>query len=139
MDACYYFESSGLNDTLTFATNSDGSKLVSMNIEVKDIKALANLERNPKKRRQLLERQFELFSGKVLLSKMQQGAPVEFQKELYNLQGEEMKVRKQGEVGEKKEEPEKSFIQKYWMQMLIGFLVIQAMSGSAEEPKRGAS
>jgi len=39
MDACYYFESSGLNDTLTFATNSDGSKLVSMNIEVKDIKA----------------------------------------------------------------------------------------------------
>ena len=71
MNACYYFESSGLNDTLTFATNSDGSNLISMNIEIKDIKALANLGRNPKKRRQLLERQFELFSGKVLLSKMQ--------------------------------------------------------------------
>ena len=85
MDSCYYFESSGLNDTLTFASNSDGSNLVSMNIEVKDIKALANLERNPKKRRQLLERQFESFSGKVLLSKMQQGASVEFQKELYSL------------------------------------------------------
>jgi len=81
-----------------------------MNIEVKDIKALANLERNPKKRRQLLERQFDFFSGKVLLSKMQQGTPVEFQKELYSLQGEEMKVRKQGEIGEKKDEPEPSFI-----------------------------
>ena len=69
---------------------------------------------------------------------MQQGTPVEFQKELYSLQGEEMKVRKQGEIGEKKDEPEQSFIQKYWMQMLIGFLVIQAMAGSPEEPQRGA-
>ena len=71
MNSCYYFESSGLNDTLTFSTNSDVTNLVSMNIEVKDIKALANLEKNTKKRRQLLERQFDLFSGKVLLSKMQ--------------------------------------------------------------------
>ena len=57
---------------------------------------------------------------------------------MYSLQGEEMKVRKQGEIGEKKDEPEQSFIQKYWMQMLIGFLVIQAMAGASEEPQRGA-
>ena len=44
--------------------------IVGMQIEYKDIKHLASLERNPKKKRLMQERQYEVHAGKSVLSKM---------------------------------------------------------------------
>lgn len=70
MQACYYAKQSGLNDTVSFATNREGDRLVGMHVETRDIKHLASLERNPRKKRLMQERQFGKFVGKALLSKM---------------------------------------------------------------------
>lgn len=51
MQACYYQKQSGLNDTISFSTNRDGDKLVGMHVDTRDIKHLASLERNPRKKR----------------------------------------------------------------------------------------
>ena len=54
--ACYYFETCGLNDTISFSTNSNGNNLIGMQIEYKDIKHMASFERNPKRKRLMQER-----------------------------------------------------------------------------------
>ena len=51
MSACYYYKSSGLNDTISIQTDVDAQNVVGMQFEVKDIKHLASLEKNPKKKR----------------------------------------------------------------------------------------
>lgn len=51
-----------------------------MHIDTRDIKHLASLERNPRKKRLMQERQFKQFVGKALLSKMISGAQPEFSK-----------------------------------------------------------
>ena len=58
MHACYYSKQSGLNDTLSFSTNRDTNKIVGMHIDTRDIKYLASLERNPRKKRLMQERQY---------------------------------------------------------------------------------
>ena len=92
MDACYYFRISGLNDTLTFSTNAESKDLIGMNIMVKDIKHLASLERNPRKKRLMLARQFEKYVGKAVLSSMVQQAQPYFDKTEYDTQGGEYKT-----------------------------------------------
>ena len=56
MTSCYYFKTSGLNDTISIQTDTDARNIVGMQFEVKDIKHLASLEKNPKKRRLMQER-----------------------------------------------------------------------------------
>jgi hypothetical protein len=56
MPACYYLNSIGLNDTITFQSDATSKNIVGMQIEYKDIKHLASLERNPKKKRLMQER-----------------------------------------------------------------------------------
>jgi len=56
MQACYYLKQSGLNDTLSFSTNRDINRIVSMHIDTRDIKYLASLERNSRKKRLMSER-----------------------------------------------------------------------------------
>ena len=56
MTACYYYKSSGLNDTISIQTDIDSKNVVGMQFEVKDIKHLASLEKIPKKRRLMQER-----------------------------------------------------------------------------------
>ena len=59
IDSCHYANLVGLNDTLAFTTDAGVMKLTAMTIETRDLKYLATFERNPKKKRLMLERQFE--------------------------------------------------------------------------------
>jgi hypothetical protein len=56
MSTCYYFKTSGLNDTISIQTDTEARNVVGLQFEVKDIKHLASLEKNPKKRRLMQER-----------------------------------------------------------------------------------
>lgn len=93
MQACYYHKQSGLNDTISFSTNKEGDKLVSMHIDTRDIKHLASLERNPRKKRLMQERQFKMFVGKAVLSKMISGSQPEFSRAAYDSLGGEQKPK----------------------------------------------
>lgn len=130
MHACYYAKQSGLNDTVSFQTNGDGDQVVSMHIDWRDIKYLASLERNPRKKRLMQERQFGKFVGRAVLSKMIAGAQPEFSKPSYDTQGGERKnqpvvgVDGKPAEGAPPPEEEKTFMQKYWWYIVIGFLVI---------------
>ena len=75
----------------------DASKknIVGMQIEYKDIKHLASLERNPKKKRLMQERQYEVHAGKTVLSKMLSGSMPEFMHTLYDSQGGKMAAAQQ--------------------------------------------
>lgn len=78
MSACYYLKTSGLNDTIIFQTDSTNTGLVGIQIDVKDIKHLASLEKNPKKKRLMQEKQFTQRVGKGIVSKMIDGSSPTF-------------------------------------------------------------
>lgn len=99
MQACYYSKQSGLNDTLSFSTNKDSSKIIGMHIDTRDIKYLASLERNPRKKRLMQERQYGKFVGKAVLSTMIQGSQPEFGKAAYDSLGGEKKVQAPPVIG----------------------------------------
>ena len=73
MSACHYLHVSGLNDTLTFQTDSSRQNLVGVSIDYKDIKHAASLEKNPRKRRIMQEKQFNQFSGSASLKTVDLG------------------------------------------------------------------
>jgi len=50
-----------------------------MSIEFKDLKFLASLEKNPKKKRLMQVRQYDLHAGNTILSKMVEGSRPEFE------------------------------------------------------------
>eukprot|EP00355_Strombidium_rassoulzadegani_P000762 CAMPEP_0168615016 /NCGR_PEP_ID=MMETSP0449_2-20121227/4282_1 /TAXON_ID=1082188 /ORGANISM="Strombidium rassoulzadegani, Strain ras09" /LENGTH=132 /DNA_ID=CAMNT_0008655733 /DNA_START=428 /DNA_END=826 /DNA_ORIENTATION=- len=132
MPACYYLNSRGLNDTLVFQADTKQQTLVGFHVQYRDIKYLASLERNPKKKRLMQERQFSLFAGSAELKLAEEGKRALFSKIEYDSQGHEQIVKKTAADGTPSQpEQEKSFIQKYWWQMLIGFMVIQTLSGGA--------
>ena len=62
-----------------------------MQVEYKDIKYLASLEKNPKKKRLMQERQYSVHNGLPILSKMYGGAKPEFTKNGYDSVGNEIK------------------------------------------------
>ena len=74
MSACYYLNSSGLNDTISFQTDAGSKNIVGMQIEVKDIPHLLSIEKSAKKRRLMKTKQFKVNAGKALLSKMIEGS-----------------------------------------------------------------
>ena len=61
--------------------------IVSMSIEFKDLKFLASLEKNPKKRRLMQVRQYDVHAGNTILSKMVEGSKPEFELMQYDTQG----------------------------------------------------
>mmetsp|Transcript_42280 Transcript_42280/g.64818 ORF Transcript_42280/g.64818 Transcript_42280/m.64818 type:complete len:162 (+) Transcript_42280:378-863(+) len=150
MPACFYFNSIGLNDTIIFQADSINQNMVGMHVEMKDIKHLASLEKNPKKRRLMQERQFNSFAGNSILSKVFEGSRPLFASEEYDMMGMEQKMRRMnsaasggagstGGSGEAEAQPEaeKSFIQKYWWQLIVGFILIQTLLGGAPEEGQG--
>ena len=92
MPSCYYNSSIGLNDTISFQTDATGKNLIGMQVEYKDLKYLASLEKNPKKKRLMQERQFSVHNGLGVLSKMIGGAKPEYTKQAYDSLGNEVKV-----------------------------------------------
>ena len=84
MPACFYYKTIGLNDTVQFQLDGNNLFIVSMSIEFKDLKFLASLERNPKKRRLMQERQYAVHAGSTLLTKMIEGAKPEFELMTYD-------------------------------------------------------
>ena len=91
IDSCHYANMIGLNDTLSFSTNADATKLTAVSIETRDLKYLASFERNPRKKRLMQEKQFEKFAGKAVLSKMMMGPRPEFTLDGYDANGEKVR------------------------------------------------
>ena len=73
-----------MNDTVTFNTNHDANHIISMHVESRDVKYLASQEKNAKKKRLMSERQYKLFVGKALLSRMIAGSQPEYEQGLYD-------------------------------------------------------
>lgn len=84
MTACYYLNSSGLNDTISFQADTGSKHIVGMQIEVKDIAHLASITKSAKKKRLMKERQFTVFAGKSVLSKMIEGSIPQLERESYD-------------------------------------------------------
>jgi len=78
MPSCYYVKTSGLNDTISFQTDFKAQNIVGVQIEYKDIKHAASFVKNPKKKRLMQERQFDVFASTSVLSKVIQGSKPEF-------------------------------------------------------------
>ena len=89
MTACYYLNSSGLNDTISFQTDSGSKHIIGMQIETKDIAHLVSIEKSAKKKRLLKTRQFTVHAGSAVLSKMIEGSSPQLEKENYDAQGNE--------------------------------------------------
>jgi len=89
MPACYYLNTIGLNDTMIFQADSPNQNLVGFRIEMKDLKHLASLERNPKKKRLMLEKQFNSFAGNAFLTKVFEGSRPTFVHQEYDTLGME--------------------------------------------------
>jgi len=77
MTACYYLNSSGLNDTISFQTDSGGKNIVSMQVETKDVKHLLSIEKSRKKIRLLKEKQYKVWAPTAVLSRMFEGSKPE--------------------------------------------------------------
>ena len=69
--------------------------IIGFQVEVKDIKHLASLEKNPRKKRLMQERQYQLHVGKGIIGKMLEGSQPEYEKPGYDSQGGEMKTKVQ--------------------------------------------
>jgi hypothetical protein len=78
MTACYYLNSSGLNDTISFQTDSGSKNIVGMQVETKDIKHALSVEKNRKKIRLLKEKQYKVWTPTGVLAKMFEGSHPEY-------------------------------------------------------------
>ena len=78
MTACYYLNSSGLNDTISFQTDAGAKNIVGMQVETKDFKHLISVEKNRKKLRLLKEKQYKVWTPTGVLSKMFEGSHPEY-------------------------------------------------------------
>lgn len=103
-----------------------------MNYEIVDLEYLASLEKNPKKRRLMTTKQWDHVNTKCVLSPMVEGTRPIFTKYKYDSQGKEMKERAPNPDGSQPQE-EQSFFSKYWLYILIGFLVLPNLLGGPEE------
>lgn len=130
--ACSYFKN-GFNETLTFQTDPKGN-LNGLSYEVIDYQYLASLEKNPKKKRLLTTKQFETFSTKTQIAPLFEGTRPIFTKGKYDSKGTELHEKKESEP-----EEEQSFFRKYWLYILLAFLVLPNLLGGAAPEEGGAA
>eukprot|EP00347_Sterkiella_histriomuscorum_P010603 403375639 len=135
--ACLYSKN-GLNDTLTFQSDSSG-KLTSMQFEFIDNQYLASIEKHPRKKRLLTTKQYEEFDTKSKLAGVIEGTRPIFNRYKYDSMGKELKERAPVKEGEEPQE-EQSFLRKYWLYILLAFMVLpNLLGGSQEEAPAGAA
>ena len=111
----------GFNETLTFHTDSQGN-LVALSYEVIDYNYLASLEKNPKRKRLLTTKQFDMFDTKAQIAPLFEGTRPIFTKVKYDALGRELKEKAAGAEGVPEEEP--GFFRKYWLYILLAFLIL---------------
>lgn len=128
--ACHYSKH-GLNETLQFHTDFAG-QISSFSYDVVDIQFLASLEKNPKKRRLMTTKQFETFDTKAVLQQLAEGPRPIFTKYKYDATGRELKEKSPEQQAVAQEENQ-SFLGKYWLYILIAFLVLPNLLGAPEE------
>ena len=130
--ACHYSRN-GYNDTLAFHPDSEGG-LSSFSFDIQDTSFLASLEKSAKKRRLMTTKQYETFETKASVQGLTEGPRPIFMKFKYDSTGREMKSQEQ----EKQQaEENQSFFGKYWMYILIGFLLLNSLGGGGA-PEGGA-
>lgn len=103
-----------------------------------DYTYLASLEKNPKKKRLLTTKQFDTFDTKASLVPLVEGTRPIFTKYKYDSQGKELKERAPTNPDGSPPAEEQSFFSKYWLYILIAFLVLPNLLGGQEEGGQGA-
>ena len=136
--ACLYIKY-GLNDTLTFSLDSQSQIINAFSYEVIDSDYLATLEKNPRKKRLLTTRQYEEFSSKAKIIPYLEGNRPLFTKADYDSQGKEVRVQKLGQEGAGEPEEEQSFLRKYWLYILLAFLILPNILGVEDNQEGGGS
>jgi hypothetical protein len=123
--ACHYSKA-GFNDTLIFNLDLSGKSLSSVSYDIIDVNFLASLEKNPRKKRIMTTKQFEIFETKASLQPLVEGPKPIFTKYKYDSIGRELKEKSPEQ--QQAEEPQ-SFFGKYWLYIVIGFLVLPNLLG----------
>jgi hypothetical protein len=130
--ACHYVKH-GLNDTLLFTPDFSGS-IATFSYDVIDVNFLASLEKNPRKRRLMTTKQYDLFETKSVLQTLAEGPRPVFMKYKYDTLGRESKEKGlTNPDGTPAQEESQSFLGKYWLYILIAFLVLPNLLGGPEE------
>jgi len=138
-NACLYKER-GLNETLTFFTDDLGKNLISFSYNLIDYEYLATKEESAKKRRLMTTATWEGFKTQADVSVPEHGSRPHFGRKNYDSKGHEKKeIVKEGEGGAKKEE-EQSFLGKYWLYIMMAFLILpRFFEAGSSEGGEGAS
>ena len=89
--SCYYAKN-GFNDTLVFHTDFSG-KLSSFAFDIVDNNFLASLEKNPRKKRLMTTKQYEIIETKTSLQPLVEGPRPVFTKYKYDSTGREHKEK----------------------------------------------
>lgn len=133
-NACTYKER-GLNETLTFYTDDVGKNLISFSYNLIDYKYLATKEKYAKTRRLMTTPEWDSFLTKADVGVPDHGdRPKMAQAKSYDSKGH---VKKEApKEGAKKPEEEQSFFTKYWMYILVAFMILPRLFGP-EDPEAG--
>ena len=123
-NACMYKER-GLNETLTFYTDDLGKNLISFSYNLIDYEYLATKEKYAKTRRLMTTPEWGSFMTQADLSAPVFYSQPSFGRKNYDSKGHEKKETvKDAEGKEKKPEEEASFFSKYWLYILMAFLIL---------------
>ena len=137
-NACLYKER-GLNETLTFFTDDQGKSLISFSYNLIDYHYLASKEQSAKQRRLMTTPAWEGFKTMAEVNVPDHGTRPSFGRKNYDSKGHEKKeVVKTAEGGEKKEE-EQTFLGKYWLYIMMAFLILPRFFEGKEEGGEGGS
>jgi hypothetical protein len=128
-------EKYGFNETISFLIDQKGH-INAFSFNVIDYKYLASLEKNPKKKRILSTKVFDVLTTRAEITPTFEGARPIFTKVKYDSIGMEVKD-KQGSVGEPEEE--QSFLRKYWLYILLAFLILPNLLSTDSGPEGGAA
>ena len=104
-----------------------------MQFEIIDYVYLASLEKHPKKKRLLTTKHFEQFDTTAQLAQTVEGTRPIFNKYKYDSLGKELKEKMPTGPGGEAPQEERSFLGKYWMYILIAFMVLPNLLGGGQE------
>lgn len=136
------YKKRGLNETLTFFTDDIGKNLISFSYNLIDYEYLATKEKSAKTRRLMTTPAWEGFKTQAEVNVPNHGSRPSFGRKNYDSKGHEKKevVKESGEGGGVKKEEEQSWLSKYWLYIMMAFLILpRFFEGAAPEGGEGGS
>ena len=104
-----------------------------MSSEFVDYQYLASLERHPRRKRLLSAKQFEVMETNAVLAPLLEGTRPIFTKAKYDSVGREVREKL---PKDQEPEQEQSFFRKYWLYILLAFMILPNILGGGQ-PEEG--